>query len=51
MDKECIEHAKAELIEAEKRKRAVRQPVMTVGNFFDFQDNEKIQDCSRPLAH
>ena len=53
MDKECIEHAKAELIEAEKRKRAARQPVLTVGNYFEIQDNgrEKVQDCSRPLAH
>lgn len=33
MDKECFENAKAELIEAEKRKRAARQPVMTVGDY------------------
>lgn len=33
MDKDCIDHAVAAFIEAEKRKRAARQPVMTVGDY------------------
>jgi len=37
MEKECFENAKAELIEAEKRKRAARQPVMTVSDCYKKQ--------------
>jgi len=38
MDRECIEHAKAQLIEAEKRKKEKELPVLTVGNFKEYED-------------
>lgn len=47
MDRECIEHAKAQLIEAERRKKAERQSELTVGNFFENIDQWKKEENTR----